>query len=70
MFIIGVDGENAALEAIINGTNYAATGLNNSDHRRGVRPDVHPRDRKGCLPSPLITRTTSCNAHPQPGGTF
>ncbi len=31
MFLVGVDGETAALEAIMNGTNYAATGLNNSD---------------------------------------
>ena len=31
LILVGVDGENAALEAIMNGTNYAATGLNNSD---------------------------------------
>jgi ribose transport system substrate-binding protein len=31
MFLVGVDGETAALEAIMNNTNYAATGLNNSD---------------------------------------
>src|SRR3990170_6746301 len=62
MFLVGVDGESAALEAIINGTNYAATGLNNSDqigraafHRlmailAGATP---PKDTY--LPSPLIT---------------
>jgi ribose transport system substrate-binding protein len=31
MFLVGVDGETAALESIMNNTNYAATGLNNSD---------------------------------------
>ena len=31
MFLCGVDGETAALEAIMNETNYACTGLNNSD---------------------------------------
>jgi ABC-type sugar transport system substrate-binding protein len=31
MFLVGVDGEKAALEAIMEGGNYAATGRNNSD---------------------------------------
>jgi ribose transport system substrate-binding protein len=62
MFLVGVDGENAALEAIMGGTNYAATGLNNSDqigraafHRlmailAGATPELNTY-----LPSPLIT---------------
>ena len=63
MFLVGVDGEKAALENIMaEGSNYAATGLNNSDqigraafHRLiaillGATP---PHDT--VLPSPLIT---------------
>jgi ribose transport system substrate-binding protein len=76
MFLVGVDGENAALEAIINGTNYAATGLNNSDqigraafHRlmailAGATP---PKDT--FLPSPLITEDNVLRFY-NPGGTF
>jgi ribose transport system substrate-binding protein len=62
MFLVGVDGQKEALLAIMNGTNYAATGLNNSDqigraafHRlmailAGARA---PKDT--VLPSPRIT---------------
>ena len=31
MFLVGVDGQKEALVEIMNGTNYAATGLNSSD---------------------------------------
>ncbi|PWH17014.1 MAG: sugar ABC transporter substrate-binding protein [Ardenticatenia bacterium] len=64
MFLCGVDGEKAALVAIMTeGSNYACTGLNNSDqigraafHRlmailAGAEP---PKDT--ILPSPLITK--------------
>jgi ribose transport system substrate-binding protein len=62
MFLVGVDGETAALEAIINGTNYAATGLNNSDqigraafHRlMAILAGATP-EKDTYLPSPLIT---------------
>ena len=76
MFLVGVDGESAALEAIINGTNYAATGLNNSDqigraafHRlmailAGATP---PKDTY--LPSPLITEDNVLRFY-NPEGTF
>jgi len=76
MFLVGVDGETAALEAIINGTNYAATGLNNSDqigraafHRlmailAGATP---PKDTY--LPSPLITEDNVMRYY-NPEGTF
>ncbi len=62
MFLVGVDGENAALEAIMNKTNYGATGLNNSDqigraafHRMMdiLAGAVPPKDTY--LPSPIIT---------------
>jgi ABC-type sugar transport system substrate-binding protein len=63
MFLVGVDGQKEALVQIMQGTNYAATGLNNSDqigraafHRlmailAGARA---PKDT--ILPSPLITK--------------
>lgn len=62
MFLVGVDGETAALEAIMNGTNYAATGLNNSDqigrasfHRlMAILAGAQP-EKNTYLPSPLIT---------------
>jgi ribose transport system substrate-binding protein len=62
MFLVGVDGQKEALLQILNGTNYAATGLNNSDqigraafHRlmailAGAEAPVDT-----VLPSPLIT---------------
>ena len=76
MFLVGVDGETAALEAIINGTNYAATGLNNSDQigraafnrlmaiLAGATP---PKDTY--LPSPLITEDNVLQYY-NPEGTF
>jgi ribose transport system substrate-binding protein len=62
MFLVGVDGENAALEAIMNGTNYAATGLNNSDQigraaflrLMGILAGGVP-EKNTYLPSPIIT---------------
>jgi len=62
MFLVGVDGQKEALLQILNGTNYAATGLNNSDqigraafHRLMaiLAGAVPPKDT--VLPSPLIT---------------
>jgi ribose transport system substrate-binding protein len=62
MFLVGVDGENAALEAIMNGTNYAATGLNNSDtigraafHRLMDILAGGTPEKNTYLPSPIIT---------------
>lgn len=62
MFLVGVDGELAALEAIMNGTNYAATGLNNSDQigraaflrLMGILGGGTP-EKNTYLPSPIIT---------------
>lgn len=62
MFLVGVDGELAALQAIMDGTNYAATGLNNSDtigraafHRlMGILGGGTP-EKNTYLPSPIIT---------------
>ncbi|MGA9398537.1 MAG: substrate-binding domain-containing protein [Anaerolineaceae bacterium] len=64
MFLVGVDGENAALEAIMGNTNYAATGLNNSDtigraafHRlMDILAGATPAEKDTFLPSPLITK--------------
>lgn len=62
MFLCGVDGQKEALVQIKNGTNYACTGLNNSDQigRGGfhrimeiLAGAVPPKDTY--LPSPLIT---------------
>ena len=76
MFLVGVDGETAALEAIINGTNYAATGLNNSDQigraafnrvmaiLAGAAPE-----KDTYLPSPLITEDNVMQYY-NPEGTF
>lgn len=62
MFLCGVDGQKEALKAIIDGTNYACTGKNDSDeigragfHRlmsilAGAKPE-----KDTVLPSPLIT---------------
>ncbi len=62
MFLVGVDGELAALEAIMNGTNYAATGLNNSDtigraafHRLMAILAGGTPEKNTYLPSPIIT---------------
>jgi ribose transport system substrate-binding protein len=62
MFLVGVDGEAAALVQIMKGTNYAATGLNNSDqigraafHRlMAILAGATP-EKDTVLPSPLIT---------------
>lgn len=62
MFLVGVDGELAALEAIMKGANYAATGLNNSDqigraalHRMmAILAGASP-EKNTYLPSPIIT---------------
>ncbi len=62
MFLCGVDGETAALEAIMNGTNYACTGLNNSDQigraafnrLMSILAGGTP-ERNTYLPSPIIT---------------
>jgi ribose transport system substrate-binding protein len=63
MFLVGVDGESAALTAIHENTNYAATGLNNSDTigraalnmMMSILAGATPTVRDTFLPSPLIT---------------
>jgi ribose transport system substrate-binding protein len=76
MFLVGVDGETAALEAIINGTNYAATGLNNSDQiGRAAFNRVMSilgggtPEKDTYLPSPLITKDNVFRYY-NPEGTF
>ena len=76
MFLVGVDGETAALEAIINGTNYAATGLNNSDQigraafnrMMAILAGASP-EKDTFLPSPLITKDNVMQFY-NPEGTF
>jgi ribose transport system substrate-binding protein len=76
MFLVGVDGETAALEAIINGTNYAATGLNNSDQigraafnrLMSILGGGAP-EKDTYLPSPLITKDNVMRYY-NPEGTF
>jgi len=67
MFLCGVDGQKEALKAIMDGTNYACTGKNDSDeigragfHRLmailgGAKPE-----KDTVLPSPLITIDNAC----------
>jgi ribose transport system substrate-binding protein len=63
MFLVGVDGEAAALDAIKANTNYAATGLNNSDtigraafhSLMEILAGAVPAQQDTFLPSPLIT---------------
>jgi ribose transport system substrate-binding protein len=62
MFLVGVDGETAALESIMNNTNYAATGLNNSDqigraafNRLMAILGGGAPEKNTYLPSPIIT---------------
>lgn len=62
MFLVGVDGELDALKAIMDGTNYAATGLNNSDqigraafHRLMAILGGGTPEKNTYLPSPIIT---------------
>jgi ABC-type sugar transport system substrate-binding protein len=77
MFLVGVDGENAAFEAIMNGTNYAATGLNSSDqigragfHRLiAILAGATPTERDTYLPSPLVTIDNVMRYY-NPEGTF
>lgn len=63
MFLVGVDGQKEALLQILNGTNYAATGLNNSDQigRAGFNRMMSilagaAAEHDTYLPSPLITQ--------------
>jgi ABC-type sugar transport system substrate-binding protein len=77
MFLVGVDGESAALEAIANNTNYAATGLNNSDtigraafHTlMDILAGALPTTQDIFLPSPLITIDNVIKFQ-NPDGTF
>jgi ribose transport system substrate-binding protein len=62
MFLVGVDGQKEALLQILDGTNYAATGLNNSDqigraafHRLMAILAGAEAPQDTVLPSPLIT---------------
>jgi ribose transport system substrate-binding protein len=67
MFLCGVDGQKEALEAIIDGTNYACTGKNDSDeigrlgfHRlMAILAGAVP-EKDTVLPSPLITIDNAC----------
>src|SRR5581483_4263344 len=63
MFLAGVDGQKEALKAILDGTNYAVTGLNNSDQigRAGFNRLMAilagaQAPQNTVLPSPEITR--------------
>jgi ribose transport system substrate-binding protein len=63
MFLVGVDGQKEALLEILNGTNYSATGLNNSDqigraafHRTMAILAGGQAEKDTVLPSPLITK--------------
>jgi len=63
MFLVGVDGQKEAVLQILNGTNYAATGLNNSDqigraafHRTMAILAGAQAQKETVLPSPLITK--------------
>jgi len=76
MFLCGVDGENAALEAIMNETNYACTGLNNSDqigraafHRLMDILAGGAPEKNTYLPSPIITIDNVLKFY-NPKGTF
>jgi ABC-type sugar transport system substrate-binding protein len=62
MFLVGVDGQKEALVQILDGTNYAATGMNNSDqigraafHRLMAILAGAAAPKETVLPSPLIT---------------
>jgi ribose transport system substrate-binding protein len=67
MFLCGVDGQKEALKAIMDGTNYACTGKNDSDeigragfHRlMAVLAGAVP-EKDTVLPSPLITIDNAC----------
>ena len=76
MFLAGVDGQKEALKAILDGTNYAVTGLNNSDQigragfnrlmaiLAGVSPPLNT-----VLPSPEITKANVAKYY-NPGSLF
>ncbi len=62
IFIVGVDGQKEALKAILDGTNYLATGYNDSDEigRAGFQRlmeilDGQDVEQDTVFPSPLIT---------------
>jgi ribose transport system substrate-binding protein len=67
MFLCGVDGQKEALKAIMDGTNYACTGKNDSDeigragfHRlMAILAGAVP-EKDTVLPSPLITIDNAC----------
>jgi ribose transport system substrate-binding protein len=67
MFLCGVDGQKEALKAIMDGTNYACTGKNDSDeigragfHRlMAILAGATP-EKNTVLPSPLITVDNAC----------
>jgi ribose transport system substrate-binding protein len=67
MFLCGVDGQKEALKAIMDGTNYACTGKNDSDeigragfHRlMAILAGAVP-EHDTVLPSPLITIDNAC----------
>ncbi len=67
MFLCGVDGQKEALKAIMDGTNYACTGKNDSDeigragfHRlMAILAGAMP-EKDTVLPSPLITVDNAC----------
>ena len=77
MFLVGVDGEAAALTAIAANTNYAATGLNNSDtigraafhHLMAILYGAVPAVKDTFLASPLITIENVIKFQ-NPDGTF
>jgi len=77
MFLVGVDGEKAALVNIMTaGSNYAATGLNNSDqigraafHRMMAVLAGAKAPLKTVLPSPIITKDNVCR-HYNPDSVF
>jgi len=63
IFLVGVDGQKEALLAILEGTNYEATGLNDSDqigragfHRLMAILAGADSEKDTVLPSPLITK--------------
>jgi ribose transport system substrate-binding protein len=64
MFLAGADGQKEALKAIMDGTNYGVTGLNNSDQigRAGfnrlmaILAGAAPDPKDVVLPSPQITK--------------
>ena len=76
MFLCGVDGQKEALVAIMEGTNYACTGLNDSDqigraafHRlMAILAGASP-EKDTILPSPIIT-IDNASQHYDPNSVF